>query len=220
MSNVLVVGANRGIGLAIARLFLSRGAQVLASCRSATPELRTSGVELVEGVDVTEEEGREALVRALDGRRLDVAVLAAGILESDSLETFDEDVIRRHFEVNAVAPLLLARALAPKLGKGAKLALLTSRMGSIGDNGSGGYYAYRMSKAALNAAGKSLALDLAPRGIHVAILHPGFVRTRMTGHQGLIDPEESARLLVARIDSLDGSTSGTFFHADGSVLPW
>ncbi len=81
-------------------------------------------------------------------------------------------------------------------------------------------YAYRMSKAALNAGGKSLALDLAPRGVHVAILHPGFVRTRMTGHQGLIDPAESARLLVERIDALDASTSGTFFHADGSVLPW
>ncbi|MFO0693892.1 MAG: SDR family oxidoreductase [Polyangiales bacterium] len=220
MTTVLLVGANRGIGLAMARLFLSRGARVIATCRDASPELRASGAELVENVDVTQAEGLEALLAALEGRRLDLVVLAAGILESDSLETFDEDTIRRHFEVNALAPLRLARALAPRLGKGAKLALLTSRMGSIGDNGSGGYYAYRMSKAALNAAGKSLALDLAPRGVHVAILHPGFVRTRMTGHQGLIEPEESARLLVARIDSLDGSTSGTFFHADGSVLPW
>lgn len=220
MTTVLLVGANRGIGLAMARLLQSRGAHVIATCRTATPELRASGAEVVDDVDVTRVDGREAILRAVEGRTLGLVVLAAGILESDSLDTFDEDEIRRHFEVNALAPLLLARSVVPRLRRGSKIALLTSRMGSIGDNGSGGYYAYRMSKAALNAGGKSLALDLAPRGVHVAILHPGFVRTRMTGHQGLIDPAESARLLVERIDALDASTSGTFFHADGSVLPW
>jgi len=93
-------------------------------------------------------------------------------------------------------------------------------MGSIGDNGSGGYYGYRMSKAALNAAGMSLARDLAPSGIAVAILHPGFVRTQMTEGSGNIDPDEAAAQLVDRLEALSLETTGTFWHANGQVLPW
>ena len=98
---------------------------------------------------------------------------------------------------------------------------MTSRMGSIDDNGSGGSYGYRMSKVALNMAGKSLAIDLRPRGIAVALLHPGLVSTRMTGFstQG-ISPEESVRGLLARIDALSLETSGSFWHANGQLLPW
>jgi NAD(P)-dependent dehydrogenase (short-subunit alcohol dehydrogenase family) len=93
-------------------------------------------------------------------------------------------------------------------------------MGSIADNSSGGYYGYRMSKAALNAAGRSLALDLAPRGISVFLLHPGFVRTDMTGGNGDTSPEQSAANLVARMDALDAADSGSFWHANGQSLPW
>jgi NAD(P)-dependent dehydrogenase (short-subunit alcohol dehydrogenase family) len=220
MSTVLVVGANRGIGLALAELYAARGANVIGTCRDPTPEARALGIELVERVDVTSESGRASIVSALGNRALDVIILAAGILESDSIETLEASAILRHLEVNAIAPIALAHALLPRMHRGTKIALLTSRMGSIADNGSGGYYAYRMSKAALNAAGRSLAIDLAPRGIHVAILHPGFVRTRMTGKQGLVDASDSAKMLAARIDALDAATSGTFLHADGSVLPW
>jgi NAD(P)-dependent dehydrogenase (short-subunit alcohol dehydrogenase family) len=127
--------------------------------------------------------------------------------------------VLRQFEVNALAPLLLARALLPHLGAGSKLALISSRMGSIDDNGSGGYYGYRMSKVALNMAGRSLAIDLRPRGIAVAILHPGMVATRMVGFTG-IPPEEAARGLLARINELSPATSGQFFHANGELLPW
>ena len=101
-----------------------------------------------------------------------------------------------------------------------KVALLTSRMGSIADNDSGSHYGYRMSKAALNAAGKSLAIDLAPRKVAVGIYHPGYVRTRMTGNTGLIDADESARLLLLRIDELSPAESGVFRHANGERLPW
>jgi NAD(P)-dependent dehydrogenase (short-subunit alcohol dehydrogenase family) len=135
------------------------------------------------------------------------------------LDTLDAASIRRQFEVNALAPLLLARALLPQLGPGAKLALITSRMGSIDDNSSGGYYGYRMSKTALNMAGRSLAIDLQPRGIAVAILHPGMVATRMVRFSG-IAPAEAARGLLARIDALTLTSSGNFWHANGEALPW
>jgi NAD(P)-dependent dehydrogenase (short-subunit alcohol dehydrogenase family) len=108
----------------------------------------------------------------------------------------------------------------PLLSSGSKVAHITSRMGSIGDNTSGGMYGYRMSKAALNAAAKSMALDLAPQGVMVAVLHPGFVRTGMTGGNGLVDAPESAAGLIARIDGLTAENSGTFWHMNGDVLPW
>jgi NAD(P)-dependent dehydrogenase (short-subunit alcohol dehydrogenase family) len=123
-------------------------------------------------------------------------------------------------EVNAYGPLRVTQKLSPLLARGSKVALITSRMGSIGDNGSGGYYGYRMSKAALNAAGKSLAIDLAPRGVSVAILHPGMVKTAMTGSHGKVEPEDAARDLLARIDALGLDNTGTFWHANGEVLPW
>ena len=120
-----------------------------------------------------------------------------------------------------MAPLLLTRALLPQLRPGSKLALMTSRMGSIEDNSSGNSYGYRMSKAALNMAGKSLAIDLQPHGIAVAILHPGLVSTRMINFnpQG-ISPEQAVQGLLARIDALTLETSGSFWHANGELLPW
>jgi NAD(P)-dependent dehydrogenase (short-subunit alcohol dehydrogenase family) len=144
----------------------------------------------------------------------------AGVLEPDTLEHLDFDVLRQQFEVNALGALRSVFALLPRLAAGAKLALITSRMGSIGDNSSGNYYGYRMSKAALNAAGVSLAHDLKPRGISVAILHPGYVRTAMTGNQGGVPASQAAEQLIARVSALSIETSGTFWHANGEVLPW
>jgi len=147
-------------------------------------------------------------------------ILNAGILENTPLEGLDVASVRRQIEVNAIGPLMLAAALRPHFSTPAKLALITSRMGSIADNTSGGSYGYRMSKAALNAAGRSLAHDLAPAGVAVGLLHPGWVRTEMTRHSGLIDPDESARLLVARMDALGPDNTGRFWHSNGDELPW
>jgi NAD(P)-dependent dehydrogenase (short-subunit alcohol dehydrogenase family) len=116
--------------------------------------------------------------------------------------------------------LLITQALLGNLDEGSKVGIITSRMGSIADNDSGGSYGYRMSKAAVNAAGKSLAIDLKPRGIAVGILHPGWVRTDMTGRNGLIDANESAKGLLARMDELNLDNTGTFWHANGELLPW
>jgi NAD(P)-dependent dehydrogenase (short-subunit alcohol dehydrogenase family) len=221
MQTVLVTGANRGIGLEYCRQLQQRGERVVAVCRSSSSELETLGVRIEAGVDLSREADIAALVRRLDGLPLDVVILNAGILEATRLDPLDLDSIRRQFEVNALAPLQLAQALLPQLQPGSKLALMTSRMGSIDDNSSGGSYGYRMSKVALNMAGRSLAIDLRPRGIAVAILHPGLVRTRMINFnpQG-ISPEEAVHGLLERIDALTLETSGTFWHANGEVLPW
>jgi NAD(P)-dependent dehydrogenase (short-subunit alcohol dehydrogenase family) len=220
-NTVLITGANRGIGLAYCRALQARGDRVIGVCRKASAELEALGVRIEQGIELSDEAAIAELVRRLDGLPLDVAILNAGILEATSLDQLDPASLRRQFEVNAVAPLLLSRALLGNLHPGSKLVLMTSRMGSIDDNGSGGSYGYRMSKVALNMAGRSLAIDLKPRGIAVAILHPGLVRTRMIqfNPQG-ISPEEAVAGLLQRIDALTLQSSGSFWHANGEPLPW
>ena len=175
---------------------------------------------MIEGFELTDEASYQNLGARLDQRPIKLLINNAGRLRRDTFEQPNDEELRLQFEINAVAPLRLTRELSPQLMEGAKIAHITSRMGSIADNTSGSMYGYRMSKAALNAAGKSMAVDLAPKGIAVAILHPGFVRTGMTGGNGLIDAPESAAGLLARIDELTLETSGTFWHMNGETLPW
>lgn len=219
MATVLITGANRGIGLELARRFKERGDSVVAVCRQASDDLRALDVRVEEGVDVTDDT-LGGLHDRLEKSSIDVLVNNAGLLSMESFPELDFDSIRRQFEVNALGPLKVTVGLHDRLRDGGKVALITSRMGSIGDNTSGGAYGYRMSKAALNIAGVSLAHDLRRRKIAVAILHPGFVRTDMTRQSGNVDPSESARQLVERIDALDLESSGTFWHAKGEELPW
>jgi NAD(P)-dependent dehydrogenase (short-subunit alcohol dehydrogenase family) len=193
---------------------------VVAVCREVSDELAALGVDVLAGVDVTAADAGPRVAAALAGRSIDVVINNAGVFGDNTLGTLDFDDVLRQFAVNAMGPLRLTEALLPLMGPGGKVAMVTSRMGSIADNGSGGYYAYRMSKAALNAAGVSLARDLAPRGIAVVLLHPGFVQTRMVGFAGDITPEQSAAGLAARIDALDLASSGSFWHSNGQALPW
>jgi NAD(P)-dependent dehydrogenase (short-subunit alcohol dehydrogenase family) len=217
----IVTGANRGIGLALTVELKKRGHTVLAACRKSSPELDALGVEVLAGVEVSDNSGIERLRKAVGDRRIDLLVNNAGILVwGDHLGELDVAGIRRQFEVNALAPLLITDALKDRLGKGSKVGLVTSRMGSIDDNTSGGGYGYRMSKAALNMAGKSLAVDLKSAGVAVAILHPGMVKTDMIRGHGQVEPEDAARGLLARLDELTLETSGTFWHANGERLPW
>jgi NAD(P)-dependent dehydrogenase (short-subunit alcohol dehydrogenase family) len=220
MPTVVITGANRGIGLELARQFKERGDEVVALCRKSSDELAKLEVEVVEGVDVANDAGVGQLSTSLKGHTVDVLVNCAGILSDESLSDLDFDRIRRQFEINSLGPLRVTAALKGNLGEGSKVAVVSSRMGSIEDNTSGGRYGYRMSKVAVNMAGRSLANDLKDDGVAVAILHPGFVRTEMTGHQGLIDPPESAAGLIARIDEMTLETTGTFWHANGEVIPW
>lgn len=219
----LVTGANRGIGLALCQLLKREGHEVIGACRSSSPELNSLGVEVVTDFDQCSPEKIEVLAERIGAARLDVLVNCAGVLARQTLGDIDADAIRQmqhQFDTNAIGPLLVTQALLPVLGHGSKVAIVTSRMGSMGDNTSGGSYGYRMSKAAVNAAGVSLAHDLKPSGVAVAIIHPGYVRTDMTAGNGLMDPPESAAGIWERIEALNLSNSGTFWHINGEVLPW
>jgi len=221
MALSVVTGANRGIGLALCAALKKRGAQVVAACRQSSPELESLGVEIIAGVDVSTEAGVGHLRQALEGRAIELLINNAGILVwGEDLGQLDAEGIRRQFEVNALGPLRVTEALLGNLGAGAKLGFITSRMGSVADNSSGGHYGYRMSKAALNIAAVSLARDLASRNIAVAVLHPGMVSTAMIGHRGKIEPEDAARGLLERIDGLTIANSGGFWHQNGQELPW
>jgi NAD(P)-dependent dehydrogenase (short-subunit alcohol dehydrogenase family) len=194
--------------------------EVTAVCRKSSPALDALGVNVVSGVDISTRGAELQLRQQVGSRKYDWVIANAGILAHDTLSELDLDAVQRQFEVNALGALRTVVALLPCLQKGSKVALITSRMGSVADNTSGGYYGYRMSKAALNAAGKSLAHDLKGRGIAVALLHPGFVRTEMTGGQGGVNADEAAAQLIERVSALRLETTGTFWHANGEILPW
>lgn len=219
MGLYVATGANRGIGLELCRQLTARGDEVVAVCRNSSPGLEALGVRVESGIDVADGDSIAKLSKRLTRTSIDVLINNAGIMERGSFLELDVDSIRRQLEVNALGPLRVTRALFDRLGEGSKVAIVTSLMGSMADNGSGGSYGYRMSKAAVNAAGVSLAHDLSGRGISVAILHPGMVNTDMTGNRG-VPVEQSALGLLARIDALSPANSGTFWHADGRELPW
>ena len=219
MGQWLVTGANRGIGLELCRALSARGDDVIAVCRSTSDELDALGCVVIEGIDVAQPGAGTMLEQALaDDVVIDVLVNNAGVLLRDSLD--DLGNVQEQFEVNAIGPLRLTNALLPRLREGSKIGFVSSRAGSIGDRPSGGSYGYRMSKAALNMGAANLAHELAPRGIHIVALHPGFIRTEMTSGAGNEGPAEAAAGLIARLDELDASRSGRFFHAHGDEIPW
>ena len=217
----LITGTNRGIGLEYCRQLQAQGHEVIAVCRTPSDELQNLGVRIESGIDLTDAQAIQKLGQKLDGKQIDVLINNAGIVERISLDNLDLDSIRRQFEINAIAPLNFTKALLPNLKSGSKIILMTSRMGSIDDNTSGGSYGYRMSKVALSMAGKSLSVDLKPKGIAVGILHPGLVKTRMTNFSDSgITTETSVKGLLARIEELNLDNTGTFWHAKGEILPW
>lgn len=217
---VVVTGANRGIGLEFVKHYLAAGDAVFALCRQTSTELSATGATIIEQVDVSQGDVEGVVKTALAGVSVDILVNNAGILRDESLGALNWQTIGDQFRVNTLGPLRITQALLSNLHSGSKVALITSRMGSIADNGSGGRYGYRMSKAALNAAGMSLARDLKPKGIAVAILHPGYVQTEMVGGSGDIPPQLAAERLAARIEGLSLDNTGTFWHSNGEVLPW
>jgi NAD(P)-dependent dehydrogenase (short-subunit alcohol dehydrogenase family) len=220
MKTVLITGANRGIGFALTQEYLTHGWHVIAVCRNASLALRETSAQVIEGVDVTNAVSVHGLAEQLISIKIDLLINNAGILHADHLGDIDFQNVTQQFLVNAQAPLQVTEILRGHLNDNAKIAFITSRMGSIADNTSGGYYGYRMSKAALNAAAKSLTLDLKPRGIAVAILHPGYVQTDMVNFGGDISAAESAKRLAQRIAELNLANSGGFWHSNGDNLPW
>jgi len=220
MAQVLITGTNQGIGLELAKQYQARGDKVIATCRQASEGLRKSNAKIVEGIDVTDDASVNKLVGVVGGRKIDVLINNAGVLSSESFDDLDFDRMRFQYEVNTLGPLRVVKALSDKLANGGKVGIVTSRVGSMDDNGSGGNYGYRMSKAAANMVGVNLSHDLAPREISVVLLHPGYVRTNMTGGNGMTDAQTAAKGLIERMDALSMTTTGTFWHAEGYELPW
>jgi len=226
MSNTIVItGANRGIGLAMAEICQQRGDTVYALCRQSSPQLNALGVNIIEGIDIATDAGIAHAQSALSDVYIDLLINNAGILRDESLSDFNKNTIMEQFNVNALAPIALTQALLSNLSKNSKVALITSRMGSITDNDSGGRYGYRMSKAALNIAGVSLAKDLSANDIAVGIYHPGYVQTDMVNiagqtNNGDISSQVAAKRLLTLMTELTMAESGVFKHSNGEILPW
>jgi NAD(P)-dependent dehydrogenase (short-subunit alcohol dehydrogenase family) len=223
--SIVITGANRGIGYAMAKICQERGDNVYAFCRKSSAPLDALGVNVVQQIDVATQEGINKAVAALSGVTVDLLINNAGILRNEQLNDLNKGTIVEQFNVNALAPLFLSHALLDNLTSGSKIAFITSRMGSITDNTSGGRYGYRMSKAALNIAAVSLASDLEADNISVGIYHPGYVQTEMVNSPGAttngdISPHIAAERLIALMDNLTLADSGKFMHSNGESLPW
>jgi NAD(P)-dependent dehydrogenase (short-subunit alcohol dehydrogenase family) len=215
MPRVLVTGANRGIGLEFARQYAADGWDVIATTRSDSPELDGLGVR-VERLDMRDFESLEAFPERLGRATLDLFIANAGVSAGPRVDSAaDAQAALEVLAVNAVAPTLLARALAPKL-KGGKMAAITSRMGSIADS-SGGYLGYRASKAALNAFWYALAQDI---DVPLVLFHPGWVKTDMGGPGAQVHAEESVRGMRRVLDALTPAQSGAFVDFRGQPIPW
>jgi NAD(P)-dependent dehydrogenase (short-subunit alcohol dehydrogenase family) len=220
----VIVGADRGIGAALVEVYRQRGDDVVAVCLGDGDAWTGTGVRVVGRVDVTVTSAVERLADELGATPIDVLVHVAGVGALDRWQKFDFERMLEHYDLNALGPLRVVSALADRLVKGGKVGIVTSRMGSIGDNGSGRMYSYRMSKAAANMLGVNLHHELKPKGVHVMLMHPGTVATEMTrgapGWDRLTKPAEAAAGLAAQLDALGPDTPIEFRHADGTLLPW
>jgi len=227
MSTVLITGSNRGIGLEFARQYGRDGWRVIATCRNpiGVGELATiEGDIQVHGLDVTDERQIASLAGDLEGEAIDLLINNAGRYGpvGGGYTDLDRGEWHRTLETNAMAPLAVSATFLPHVtrSEGRKIVTLTSKMGSMGDNTSGGAYIYRSSKAALNAVMKSFANDVAGAGVTVAVFHPGWVKTAMGGPNALITAEDSVTGIRRLIDGLTPSDTGAFFNYDGTPVPW
>ncbi len=230
-STYFITGCNRGLGLEFVQQLLARGQRVIATCRDIATAtdltaltLKHSGqLSLVE-MDVSDEASMREAVALLNDEAIDVFINNAGVYgpRDANFGNVDGPAMAEVLYTNAVAPVLLTQLLIDNVrkGSGKKLVYVSSKMGSIADNGRGGSYIYRSSKTALNSIVKSLALDFAPEGIAAATLHPGWVRTDMGGPNGLIDAPESVSGMLNVIDGLSVANTGQFFNYDGSTIAW
>lgn len=224
MPTALVTGANRGIGLEFVRQYAGAGWHVIATCRKpdAAAELKAvAGTVEIHRLDVTDAGQVAALAQALEGRAIDLLINNAGIMGHGSIGRIDYAAWEEVLRVNTLAPVRIVEALLPNVAASERrqIVALTSRMGSIAESG-GGYYAYRSSKAALNAAMHALAADLKGQRITVALFHPGWVKTDMGGPGALVAPRDSVAGMRAVIERLRPADSGRFFNYDGSEIPW
>jgi NAD(P)-dependent dehydrogenase (short-subunit alcohol dehydrogenase family) len=224
---VVVTGANRGIGLELVRQLVARGDHVEACVRdpARAPALHDLPRVRVHQVDVADAATVAALARSLGEDAVDLVINCAGVYGGDQQSAdanFDFDDASRVFDINALGALRVSLALVPHLrrGRGKKLAHLSSGMGSIADNRSGGFYAYRMSKAALDMMSRSLAVDLRRDGIASYVINPGWVQTDMGGPSAPTPVDQSVRGILRELDSATLADSGEFLDYKGGRYPW
>ena len=230
MANYFITGTNRGLGLEFVSQLAKRGETVFATCRNLENASQLTAlandnknVRLIE-MDVADNVSREQGLKGIEGEVIDVVINNAGIYgpRNSNFGGLKGDDWSNVLQTNVIAPLLLTQLIIDRVRSSAikKLIFLTSKMGSIGDNQGGGAYIYRSSKSALNAAVKSLSIDLKSQGFTAAMLHPGWVRTDMGGPNGLIDTKTSVQGMVSVIDNITDEQSGQFLNYDGRVIPW
>ena len=233
---VLITGSNRGIGLEFARQYAQRGWRVIATARNpdAADELHALAADhpnvVIERLDVTDHAGIDSLAERYRGRAIDVLINNAGVLgtpESQRLENLDFEEFEQVMAVNVFGPLRVSQAFLDHVAASdqKKIVVMTSISGSIEIAGrGGGYYYYKISKAGVNMAMRSLNSETRRRGIKVGIIFPGAVNTRMlreTGFRGnAMEPEEAVGSMIEVIESLTEETAGTFLRFDGQTLPW
>ena len=220
MRNVLITGASGGIGYEFCKQYQSKGFTVFAVCRNASSELEKLGVNVISNIDLAHEYFCSALVEKLSEKKIDLLINNAGIYLKESFGSFKETNLHHQFQINTIAPLMLTEKLLSHLHEKSKVIMISSRMGSISDNESGGSYGYRASKAALNAVAKSLSVDLKKRGIAVGVFHPGYVKTKMTNYKGFIEAQQSVSAMIKQIEELTLDAPLTLQHMDGSTLSW
>ena len=231
MPSILITGANRGLGLALTKQYAAHGWRVFACCRDVDAASQLNAVAAaagenvtVHGLDVTDGASVAALAATLSGEAFDVLLNNAGVY-LDKTESFGEakfDDWEETFRVNTCAPMRVAEAFVEQVARGERkqIVSISSVMGSQAENTDGGAYAYRASKAALNAVCRSLAAVLRDRGVTVVVLHPGWVSTDMGGSDAPVIPAESAHGIRAVIDRLTAADSGRFLGYDGVEIPW
>lgn len=227
MPTCLITGANRGLGLEFAKQYLADGWKVIATCRrpEAAEELKAlEGDIQIHALDVTDFARVEALEKMLGDEAIDLLIANAGVYGPRVVQhdTVDYAAWAEVMRANVMAPLKISAVFEPHVAKSKlrRIVAITSLMGSMSDNSSGGSYIYRSSKAALNAVMKSLAADLKDKGISVAMLHPGWVKTDMGGPSAKIESSESIAGMRQVIDAMTVENSGRFLNYDGNELPW
>jgi len=226
MPTVMITGANRGLGLEFARQYVRDGWSVIATCRKPEDATELNAIDgvTVYPLNVTDFMAVRALADQLKGAAIDVLINNAGVYgpKNSALNEIDFDVWEQVLRTNALAPLCVAQCFAAHVAASDRkcIATLSSKMGSMTDNTSGGSYIYRSSKAAVNAVMKSLASDLGPQGVISVLLHPGWVRTDMGGPSGLIGAEQSVAGMRHVINAADMNASGHFYAYDGAEIPW
>jgi len=228
---ILITGTNRGLGLEFVNSYLSSGRTVIATCREPekATELSTLKAQYKEqleivALEVGDANSRQNLIDTLNGQALDTYINNAGVYggQQQNFGEVEEDKWLETLKINSIAPLMLSQALMPNLlqGQHKTIAFLSSKMGSIDDNGSGQCYIYRSSKTTLNSVARSMSIDLKGQGVRVLIMHPGWVKTDMGGDNGLIDTQTSVNGMRQTIDRNVLEDSGNFFNYDGAHIAW